>query len=221
MLDCAGCAAKYCSRGGVNGEDENCPGKKHSPEEVLTMYSEEEKKDVYTSSLVVSRGYGKYTRVEETMDYCYNMGYTHLGLAFCVTLSREAETVARILKSNGFSVDSVCCKSCSSPKTAVGLTREQFADPRKEYESLCNPVGQALLLNESGCDFVLVLGLCVGHDTLLIKHLEIPCTVLAVKDRVLAHDPLGAVYTADSIYKRQYTFIKDHYGEEIPDAHTK
>jgi uncharacterized metal-binding protein len=43
--------------------------------------------------------------------------------------------------------------------------------------------------------------LCVGHDSLFIKFAEAPCTVLAVKDRMLGHNPLAAVYNADSYYR--------------------
>ena len=36
-----------------------------------------------------------------------------------------------------------------------------------------------------------------------IKYSETPVTVLAVKDRVLAHNPLGAVYLAETAYKKK------------------
>ena len=44
--------------------------------------------------------------------------------------------------------------------------------------------------------------LCVGHDTLFIKHSEAPVTYLIVKDRVLGHNPAAALYTAKFYYKR-------------------
>jgi uncharacterized metal-binding protein len=40
----------------------------------------------------------------------------------------------------------------------------------------------------------------VGHDSLVIKHLEAPVTVLAVKDRLMGHNPLAAVYNMGSYY---------------------
>jgi uncharacterized metal-binding protein len=66
---------------------------------------------------------------------------------------------------------------------------------------MCNPIGQALLLNNENTDLNIILGLCVGHDSLFIKYSNAPVTVFAVKDRVLAHNPLGALYLADSYYK--------------------
>jgi uncharacterized metal-binding protein len=48
------------------------------------------------------------------------------------------------------------------------------------------------------------LGLCFGHDSLVIKYLDAPVTILAVKDRVMGHNPLAAIYNSDSYY----AFIK-------------
>jgi uncharacterized metal-binding protein len=67
---------------------------------------------------------------------------------------------------------------------------------------MCNPVAQAMLLNKAGVEFNILLGLCVGHDSLFFKHAEAPTTVLAVKDRVTGHHPLAPVYLLDGYYAR-------------------
>ena len=59
----------------------------------------------------------------------------------------------------------------------------------------CNPIAQALLLNEVKTEFNIVVGLCVGHDSLFIKYSEAPVTVLIAKDRRLAHNPAAALKT--------------------------
>ena len=71
------------------------------------------------------------------------------------------------------------------------------------YESICNPIGQAMYLNEEKTDFNVVVGLCVGHDSLFFKYSEAPTTVFAVKDRVLVHNPLAAIYASDFYYKKK------------------
>lgn len=68
---------------------------------------------------------------------------------------------------------------------------------------MCNPIAQAEFLNKENTEFNIVLGLCVGHDTLFFKYSKAPVTVLAVKDRALAHNPLGAIYQADSYYRNK------------------
>lgn len=62
---------------------------------------------------------------------------------------------------------------------------------------MCNPVLQAMTLNKEKSDFNVLLGLCVGHDSLFSKYAQAPCTVLAVKDRVLGHNPLASIYSVD------------------------
>jgi uncharacterized metal-binding protein len=66
---------------------------------------------------------------------------------------------------------------------------------------MCNPIAQALILNETGTEFNILMGLCVGHDSLMLKYAKAPCTVLAVKDRLLGHNPLAAIYTLESYYR--------------------
>ncbi len=41
----------------------------------------------------------------------------------------------------------------------------------------------------------------MGHDSLFIKHARGPVTVLAVKDRLLGHNPMAAIYHNDSYWR--------------------
>lgn len=150
------------------------------------------------------RGYGHLraskTRIEEIMEFAKKMDYRRLGLAFCIGLSREATVVESLFVSRGFEVVSAACKAGRIPKETIGLTPDQQLAPGTE-EAMCNPVLQAMVLNREGTDFNVILGLCVGHDSLFMKYSEALCTVLAVKDRVLGHNPLAAVYNLDSYYR--------------------
>ena len=74
--------------------------------------------------------------------------------------------------------------------------------PPGTRQAMCNPITQAVVLNSENTDLNIILGLCVGDDTLFIKHSEAPITLLAAKDRDLAHNPLGALYTSNSGYRR-------------------
>ncbi|MBO5975907.1 MAG: DUF1847 domain-containing protein, partial [Oscillospiraceae bacterium] len=71
------------------------------------------------------------------------------------------------------------------------------------YEPICNPIAQAELLNDFETEFNIVLGLCVGHDSLFLKHANALSTVLVAKDRVMAHNPCGAIYTANGYCKNK------------------
>jgi uncharacterized metal-binding protein len=67
---------------------------------------------------------------------------------------------------------------------------------------MCNPVCQAELLNGAGCELNIVLGLCVGHDSLFYRHCKGLVTTLVAKDRVLAHNPVGALSLAETYYSK-------------------
>jgi hypothetical protein len=66
----------------------------------------------------------------------------------------------------------------------------------------CPTLVQAKLLNQEKTQFNILLGLCVGHDSLFFKYGAAPTTVLAVKDRVTGHNPLAAIYLSDSYYRK-------------------
>jgi uncharacterized metal-binding protein len=153
------------------------------------------------SARVEATGYCEWTRVQETMEFAKRLGIQKLGIAFCIGLRREAKALADIYKDNGFEVVSVCCKSGSIPKEEIGLRDDEKVRPG-QYESVCNPVGQALIMNTEETGLNVILGLCVGHDSLFIKNSEALVTCLVAKDRVLAHNPVGALYTSKSYYSR-------------------
>jgi uncharacterized metal-binding protein len=71
-------------------------------------------------------------------------------------------------------------------------------------EACCNPVLQAGLLNDLKTQLNVIVGLCVGHDSLFMRHSEAPVTTLIVKDRVLGHNPAVALYTAKTYCSRLF-----------------
>ena len=141
------------------------------------------------------------TRMVEICEFAKKMRYTRLGLAFCLGLAKEAGVVEEILKKKGFEVISVLCKAGRTKKEELGLKEEHKIFQGKP-ESMCNPIYQAKLLNHEKTDFNILLGLCVGHDSLFFKFAEAPTTVLAVKDRVTGHNPLAAIYLSGTYYQK-------------------
>ncbi|MBN1999082.1 DUF1847 domain-containing protein [candidate division KSB1 bacterium] len=143
---------------------------------------------------------GSKTRIEEIMGFAKKLNYKRLGLAFCVGLRKEAKIVEDIFSSGGFDVVSAVCNVGGISKERIGVNKDQQINPDAR-EAMCNPILQAMILNKEQTDLNVLLGLCVGHDSLFFKYADAPCTVLAVKDRVLGHNPLAAVYNADSYYR--------------------
>ena len=58
-------------------------------------------------------------------------------------------------------------------------------------------------MNEAGVEFNVLVGLCVGHDSLFFKYAKAPTTVLVAKDRVFGHNPVAGLYLSPSVYYRK------------------
>ena len=139
-------------------------------------------------------------RILETIEFAHRMNYKRLGLVFCIGLTQEAKVVENLLSADGFEVVSALCKLGREPKETLGVRDDQKIRIGC-FESMCNPIAQAFVMNFEKTEFNVVMGLCVGHDSLFLKYADAPCTVLAAKDRLLGHNPLAAIYTIDSYYR--------------------
>jgi uncharacterized metal-binding protein len=170
--------------------------------EAREAYEDEEtKRYALAAARTEADRYPLETRVEEVMSFARRIGAKRLGIASCVGLIREARMLQEILESNGFQVASVCCKVGSIPKEEIGLADEEKIRPG-QFEALCSPIGQAKLLNEAQTDLNVLVGLCVGHDSLFFRHSDALVTVLVAKDRVTGHNPAAVLYTSQSYYQR-------------------
>lgn len=166
----------------------------------VERYNEADNHRVMVASAEVEyEGYCRLTRVEEIMTFARKMGYRRIGIANCIGLQNEARIFARILRDNGFDVFSVICKVGGKAKSSMGIP--------KECESIgaamCNPVLQARLLNQAGTQLNVVIGLCVGHDSLFYKYSDAYATTLVTKDRVTGHNPAAVLYTSTSYYRKK------------------
>ena len=86
-------------------------------------------------------------------------------------------------------------------KEVLDINRDEQVWPERS-EAMCHPVAQAEILNEENTDFNIMFCLCIGHDSLFLKHSKAPCTVFAVKDRVFVHNPMAALWVSETYYRR-------------------
>ncbi|UCE19178.1 MAG: DUF1847 domain-containing protein [Gemmatimonadota bacterium] len=182
-MDCARCGNKECYRG------KDCTD---VTQKVLILYKENPHhlKMASVSAELEGNYYMQLTRLEELISFCRLMDFKQLGIAFCVGLSEEVEKLHKILTKH-FKVSSVFCKICGIEKDYFDLTKIE----KDRIEVMCNPSGQVTILNNEGTDLNIIFGLCIGHDILFTKQSQAPVTTLVVKDRVLAHNPIGAIYS--------------------------
>ncbi|WP_440946809.1 DUF1847 domain-containing protein [Methanosarcina sp. T3] len=160
-MQCALCRNKECLVG------KNCSVIKSGLE-----YNGDNLKSIRISAWLESDP-AKRTKLEEIAIYSKRLGYRKIGIAFCIEHEREARLVYDIL-SRYFEVFSVCCKVCSLEKESLGIKKTG----NLEFEATCNPIGQALLLNNDGTDLNIMLGLKTGYDILFAKYSEAPTITL-------------------------------------------
>ncbi len=215
-MNCVKCRVtdKLCRKPDGRGP-EFCPTKRKKSiiEESLKEYEKPENSEfarlasVQEGECYANRNVKPYmmepvkTRIVETMEFAHKMGYKRLGIAFCGGVTQEAGVLTEIFEKHGFEVVGVSCKVGGVPKERIGIKEEEKINIGT-YESMCNPIAQAMLLNDARVDLNIMVCLCVGHDSLFLKYIHGPTTVLAVKDRVTAHNPLAPVYTSHSYYQR-------------------
>ena len=197
---CADCRAKSCHLGDGNYPP-FCPSQALSPEVLAEAMKEYENPEVQRLTVAAaeteSENYCRMTRMEETVEFARKLGAKRIGLAHCVGLLAEANIAARIFRKHGFEVVGIGCKCGEQKKTDVGIPEAC----NNTGVNMCNPILQAKYLNAAHTDLNVLLGLCVGHDSLFYRYSDAFVTTLVSKDRVLAHNTVAALYQADKYLK--------------------
>jgi uncharacterized metal-binding protein len=205
VLNCGDCATVNCS-----AKTFTYPAfclteaeERQEIEEVNRIYREDPLVSKISCSAAEIEGiyYGRLTRVEEVAAFARRIDAKKIGIATCVGLINEAKSFIKFLDAQGIESYTVACKVGAVDKTELGVPEENKINKGK-HESACNPILQARILARQKTDLNVIIGLCVGHDSMFIKYSEAPVTYLVVKDRVLAHNPVGALYASHSYYKR-------------------
>lgn len=198
---CADCGVKAC-KGQETLYPPFCPtvqSEKHLRADALALFTEPEvKKLTIASAETEADSYGRWCRVEDTIAVAKKMGVTRIGVASCLGLLKEAALLTRVLRAHGFTVCTLSCKVGAVPKTELGIPSYCSCCG----SNACNPILQALYLNEQGTQFNIAFGLCVGHDSLFYRYSNAFCTTLVAKDRVTGHNPIAPLHMLDNYYKK-------------------
>jgi uncharacterized metal-binding protein len=172
VLDCLACEDRVCLAG------QRCPG---APPRDISPLPDELGGLLEAATDIAREEERRLCRVAELVYFCLEMRFRRVGLAFCKDLLEPSRILADVLR-RFFEVVPVWCK--------VGGVAEDDADTAP-----CNPLGQAAALNAAHTDFNVVVGLCLGADCLFDRASDAPVTHLFVKDRSLANNPIGALYS--------------------------
>lgn len=203
---CVKCTILRCSPDGKNKKAPvSCPTEKY-PE----LVNESIETFMRPENQAVNKGYLGYmskvmnpeqpreklswTRVDEIMEYAKIRGMKRLGIATCYALMNESRSLSDIFESNGFDVVSISCLCGEVKPQDVGMPGKVF----------CNPIMQAEVLNREKTELNIMVGLCLGHDILFLRHIKAETTPLVVKDRALGHNPVAALYLNQGFYKDRF-----------------
>ncbi len=193
---CADCRAMSCQKGD-GAHPAFCPGRKlpqQVRDEAMAEYQKEDIRLLASAAAETeAENYCRMTRLEETAEFARKIGAETIGIASCVGLLYEAGIAARFFRKQGFEVVSISCKCGERKKTDIGISEACNVTG----VNMCDPVMQAKYLNFRRTGLNVLIGLCVGHDSLFCKYTDAPVTTLVAKDRVLAHNTVGALYQAD------------------------
>lgn len=135
-------------------------------------------------------------RISELVYFAIEMNYKKIGVAYCNDLSEPTNIVVHALR-RFFDVFPVCCK--------IGGMQLPETMSTNNIKIACNPIGQADILNKGEVDFNVLIGLCIGTDCIFTQLSNAPVSTLFVKDKSLANNPIGAVYS-------------DYYLKEVTNA---
>jgi len=183
-VDCLACPDQVCLRGQSCRLSEDFNGGPVVDRETARMLE---------ASLDISSEHERtLCRLSELIYFCLEMRYQRIGVAFCEDLREPAEILVRVLR-RFFDVFPVSCKvgGKSDPVTSSG---DALPDEKRRVV-VCNPKGQAEVLNGLDTDLNVIVGICMGADCVFTQASESPVSTLFVKDRSLANNPIGAVYS--------------------------
>ena len=209
MLTCANCAVFACRTNELEKMQKNCPmSQSEKYADLIPEYQKPEYAEFFKQCALIEKdGYCEWNRMREIIELCKRMNYKKIGLAFCVGFKNEAKIFCDIMRFFDINVDSICCKNGAYDKTQFGVPEDSKLKPGK-FEPCCNPIAQAKFLADEDVELFVVMGLCVGHDSMFFRYVakfsDAPVTVFAVKDRATGHNPCAALYLADGYFRKQF-----------------
>ncbi len=186
---CGICTVKTCSKG-TTDYPINCP----TNDEKETIA---ESIDIYRSDVTVNRimdlannlakdDSGEFrSRAEEIVTLVDQMSFKTIGIAFCISMSRQVKQFIKMFSEKNIKIVSVCCKAGGIGIDEIGIN----AKPSKFIAS-CNPITQAEIMNKENTELNIIVGLCVGHDIIFNKYSNAFVTTLVAKDRKHSHNPV-------------------------------
>ena len=174
-VGCATCQDYTCRLGYRDLGPDNCPMKGDFPtREELYGDREDLVATARSAAIIEGEGYRKWTRSKEILELASRLGVSSVGLAACKGMMMELDIYAGWLADAGFEV---------------------LRGPDAVTNGRCGPREQAAYLNQRGTGLNVMMGMCVGHDSLFMQASKSLVTPLVSQDSFLRHNPVAALHT--------------------------
>lgn len=179
-MNCTTCDDKVCRK-----QQSSCSRENFDKSAVIHEYMDESTSAIVRAAaeLVDFGRAGQLSRLDEIIEFAERMKYKRLGIAYCYGMEQHARILENMLTDRGFAVSGVSC-------SVGGLKQSEVNSESCIHKVSCNPLGQAHQLNAENVDLTLIVGICMGHDILLNRNLNMDFTTYVVKDRMHNHSPL-------------------------------
>ena len=183
--DCLECTNRVCLQG------ESCPFLDLPDPSVPDLETQRILESTWDVALEEER---TLCRLAELVYFGLEMGYQRLGVGFCEDLREPATILTRVLR-RFFEVVPVGCKAHG--ESPEDLPEADGTTSRQPHGSgvPCDPRAVAEILNSRNTDLNVLVGFCTGADCVFNKCSRAPVTTIFVKDKSLANNPIGAVYS--------------------------
>jgi uncharacterized metal-binding protein len=184
-IDCLACRNRFCLRGQPCHFDVGAPDPDTDSSRRLILEATRD---------VAMEDDRTLCRLSELIYFALEMKYRRIGLAYCSDLEEPARILTRVLQ-RFFQVIPVCCKIGGKIEDeSMDLLRPDGVS-RNCTRVACNPIGQAKALERAATEMNVIVGLCVGADCVFAQASHVPVSTLFVKDKSLANNPIGALYS--------------------------
>ncbi len=179
-MNCTTCEDKVCRK-----QQTSCERESFDKTDVIAEYQEASNSGIVKAAaeLVDFGRAGTLSRIQEIIEFSKLMNYKKLGIAYCYGMEKQAKAVETLFTDEGLEVSAVSC-------SVGGLKQSEVNAASCIHKVSCNPLGQAEQLNTENVDLTVVVGICMGHDIILNRTLNMDFTTLVVKDRTNNHAPL-------------------------------
>ncbi len=142
----------------------------------MSEYNQTDKITMYNSFLSRNK-----SRLQELINFAKVSGFNKIGIANCKGVQPYADKLKEILDKEGFEVFAINCKDS-------GLNGNCICEEMKG--PCCDPLSQAVYLNEKNTHLNINVGLCLGHGIIFSKHSIAPVTTFLVKDFATMHSSI-------------------------------